>query len=162
MTIAEKKIGSRRQGDLQHEALTMALALLAERIRGLSKEDRDDLLALAGELPEASEGEEVDSLVTAMREILEQRPITAREMDLPADDPPPGPALRRWIDQVSERLRTLRSEAGLTQAEMAERSGLPQSHISRLENGRHSPSRATLEKIAAALGRPVSDFDPSA
>jgi hypothetical protein len=43
-----------------------------------------------------------------------------------------------------------------------EKSGLPQSHISRLERARHRPSRATVEKIARALGRLVSDFDPSA
>src|SRR5262249_30846685 len=105
--------------------------------------------------------EEYDSIGDTMLEILEQSPVGVTRFDL-AVDPAPGPGLRRWIDFVSERIRGFRTEAGLTQTQLAEKSGLPQSHISRLENGQHSPSRATLERIAAALGRPVSDFDPSA
>lgn len=47
-----------------------------------------------------------------------------------------------------------RAAAGVTQAEVAERIGTTQSAIARLESGRgkHSPSIATLEKYAHALG----------
>jgi transcriptional regulator with XRE-family HTH domain len=47
-----------------------------------------------------------------------------------------------------------RSSAGITQAEVAERIGTTQSAIARLESGRgrHSPSLATLQKYARALG----------
>jgi transcriptional regulator with XRE-family HTH domain len=47
-----------------------------------------------------------------------------------------------------------RVSAGLTQAELAERIGTTQSAIARLESGRgsHSPSLATLQKYARALG----------
>jgi transcriptional regulator with XRE-family HTH domain len=47
-----------------------------------------------------------------------------------------------------------RSDAGVTQAEIAERIGTTQSAIARLESGRgkHSPSLATLQKYAQALG----------
>jgi transcriptional regulator with XRE-family HTH domain len=69
--------------------------------------------------------------------------------------------LNSWIAFVSRRITDERQAAGLTQAQLAEKSGLPQSHISRLESGKHSPSRATIEKIAAALGKPLSAFDPS-
>ncbi|MDM8008608.1 MAG: helix-turn-helix transcriptional regulator [Phycisphaerae bacterium] len=44
---------------------------------------------------------------------------------------------------------------------LASKSGLPQSHISRLEAGRHSPSHKTLEKLASALAVPVNRLDPS-
>jgi transcriptional regulator with XRE-family HTH domain len=47
-----------------------------------------------------------------------------------------------------------RAAAGITQAEVAERIGTTQSAIARLESGRgkHSPSLATLQKYAHALG----------
>lgn len=47
-----------------------------------------------------------------------------------------------------------RAAAGITQAEVAERIGTTQSAVARLESGRgkHSPSLATLQKYAHALG----------
>ncbi|OHB75234.1 MAG: hypothetical protein A2W31_11590 [Planctomycetes bacterium RBG_16_64_10] len=63
---------------------------------------------------------------------------------------------------VSAKIRDCRKAAGLTQQQLEEKTGLPQSHISRLENGEHSPSHATLEKIAKALNMPVTMFDPCA
>ena len=55
-----------------------------------------------------------------------------------------------FLDEV---LRA-RAEAGLTQAQLAERVGTTQSAIARLESGalKHSPSIATLQKYAKALG----------
>ena len=47
-----------------------------------------------------------------------------------------------------------RTAAGVTQAEVAERIGTTQSAVARLESGKgkHSPSLATLQKYAHALG----------
>ena len=58
-----------------------------------------------------------------------------------------------FLDEV---LRT-RAEAGLTQAEVAERIGTTQSAVARLESAepKHSPSIATLQKYAKALGYTV-------
>ena len=50
------------------------------------------------------------------------------------------------------RLFQLRSEAGLTQAELAEKSNLSIDTISRIERGDRAPSFESLERIAAALG----------
>ena len=63
-------------------------------------------------------------------------------------------------DQLDEEFSFLdeflkaRSSAGITQAEVAKRIGTTQSAIARLEsgNGKHSPSLATLQKYAHALG----------
>ena len=85
--------------------------------------------------------------MTAMLEILDQRPIQVKKMAL--DDGQTSTGLQKWIDYVSGRIRDARRESGLTQEELAERSGLPLSHISRLESGKHSPSRHTIEKLAA-------------
>jgi DNA-binding XRE family transcriptional regulator len=54
---------------------------------------------------------------------------------------------------VIEAMIRARVAAGLTQAEVAERAGTTQSAIARLEGGRVSPSVATLQKYAAAVGR---------
>jgi transcriptional regulator with XRE-family HTH domain len=46
----------------------------------------------------------------------------------------------------------LRIEAGLTQAELAQRMGTTQSAIARMEGGGARPTLETLEKLAAAVG----------
>jgi transcriptional regulator with XRE-family HTH domain len=55
-----------------------------------------------------------------------------------------------FLDQVLQA----RAEAGLTQAEVAARVGTTQSAIARLESAQpqHSPSIATLQRYAEALG----------
>ena len=73
------------------------------------------------------------------------------------------PAVKAAYDAASEEFAFLdevlraRAEAGLTQAEVAERIGTTQSAIARLESAepRHSPSIATLQKYAKALGYTV-------
>jgi transcriptional regulator with XRE-family HTH domain len=46
----------------------------------------------------------------------------------------------------------LRTEAGLTQAELAQLMGTTQSAIARMEGGGTRPTLETLEKLAAAVG----------
>jgi transcriptional regulator with XRE-family HTH domain len=46
----------------------------------------------------------------------------------------------------------LRTEAGFTQAELADRMGTTQSAIARMEGGGARPTLETLEKLAAAVG----------
>jgi transcriptional regulator with XRE-family HTH domain len=52
-----------------------------------------------------------------------------------------------------------RKNAGLTQAELAERIGADKGYISRIERGITVPTVATLYKIAAAMGLTV-DLKP--
>ena len=54
----------------------------------------------------------------------------------------------RLVSQIVQRRRML----GISQAEVAERSGLTQSAIARLENEASIPRLDTLEKVAIALG----------
>jgi transcriptional regulator with XRE-family HTH domain len=58
----------------------------------------------------------------------------------------------------AERLRRLRQERFLTQAELAERAGLTKLTISRLEAGRAAPHARTVRKLAAALGVEPGDL----
>lgn len=70
------------------------------------------------------------------------------------------PAVKKAYDALAEEFAFLdevlkaRAASGLTQAQVAERVGTTQSAIARLESGtaRHSPSIATLQRYARALG----------
>lgn len=57
---------------------------------------------------------------------------------------------------VGKTIRQLRKQARITQKDVAARSGLTVSYLSRLENDRITPSVKTLRRIAEALEVPVS------
>jgi transcriptional regulator with XRE-family HTH domain len=59
---------------------------------------------------------------------------------------------------IGAQLRLQRQEAGLTQAELAERTGLPASRISAYERGRRPIPLPELEVLAASLGHQVEDY----
>ncbi|MDD3402259.1 MAG: helix-turn-helix transcriptional regulator [Hespellia sp.] len=83
--------------------------------------------------------------MTSFREDLENRlknPEFAKEYE----------KLRIEKELVKLIIRT-RNEAGMTQKELAERTGIRQSNISRIESGSSSPRIDTLRKIAEGLGK---------
>ncbi len=55
--------------------------------------------------------------------------------------------------QLMMMILKARNEQKLTQSELAERTGIRQSNISRIEKGQAVPSIATLNKIAHGLGK---------
>ncbi len=57
--------------------------------------------------------------------------------------------MRKLVGRNAARLR---KERGLTQEQLAERSGLSQQYLSGLEQGRRNPTIVTLYEIASALG----------
>lgn len=63
---------------------------------------------------------------------------------------------------VGARLKTLRTEAGLSLSELALRSGLTKGFLSQVERGKRVPSIGRLLKVASALRQPVSSFFASA
>jgi DNA-binding XRE family transcriptional regulator len=58
--------------------------------------------------------------------------------------------------RLGARLRELRLQAGLTQAELARRTGIHRPNIARVEAGRHTPSLETLARLASAIGVPTT------
>jgi transcriptional regulator with XRE-family HTH domain len=52
----------------------------------------------------------------------------------------------------------LRQAAGVSALELSQRSGVSRSMLSRIENGQVSPSVETLDRLATALGIPISRF----
>lgn len=63
-------------------------------------------------------------------------------------------ALQPEMD-VIRALLNARIEQNLTQKQLAELSGIRQSNISRIENGTCSPTIATLQQLAAGMGKRV-------
>ena len=135
----------------------LALSILVGRIGTLPKADRDDLFELLQAWRDVESEAERRSIQRAMEEILAQ--IPARTKPLPAGATPPE-VTKRWRGHVGKTIRELRDGAGLSQAQLAKKAGLTQSHISRLENGEHHAANFTLEKIARALDVPVGRIDP--
>jgi DNA-binding XRE family transcriptional regulator len=58
------------------------------------------------------------------------------------------PVIRAWRDHV-----------GITQEELADRMGVSQAAVAKLEKPNAKPRRATLEKVATALGISVTQLD---
>lgn len=58
-------------------------------------------------------------------------------------------------ERIGQRIANLRKEQGMTQAELAERTGIQRAHITRIEAGRYSVGIDLLQKIAEALGKNV-------
>lgn len=59
--------------------------------------------------------------------------------------------------RIGQRIAQLRNERGITQQELAERTGMQQGNIARIEAGRYSARFDTLQTIAEAMGLTV-DF----
>jgi transcriptional regulator with XRE-family HTH domain len=59
---------------------------------------------------------------------------------------------------IAANVRRLRKSQGLTQVGLAERSGLCQSWVSRLERRAENPSIATLTRLAIGLQVEVQDL----
>lgn len=62
--------------------------------------------------------------------------------------------MRKLVGRNAARIR---KERGMTQEQLAERSGLSQQYLSGLEQGRRNPTIVTIFEIATALG--VSHVD---
>ncbi|HEY1785291.1 MAG TPA: helix-turn-helix transcriptional regulator [Pirellulales bacterium] len=137
-------------------AYRSALSLIRTRIKSLPGEDQTDLLLVLSEFFATDDEEGRESAAEAVMELLAQPSGSVQKMGTETGKP------ENWVAFISGRIRELRKEAGQTQEQLAEKSGLTQSHICRLERGDHSPSGMTLEKIAKGLGVDPARFQADA
>jgi len=82
----------------------------------------------------------------AGNELSESIPLGRFTIRLRADR---GAVLARSIGM---RIKAVRRHRGMTQDELASRSGIARANIARLEAGAHSPAIPTLRRLARALG----------
>jgi putative transcriptional regulator len=61
-------------------------------------------------------------------------------------------------ERLANRLKDLRAELGLTQAELAERVGVTRKTVNTVENGVFTPSTTLAIKLAQALNVPVEQL----
>lgn len=62
---------------------------------------------------------------------------------------------------LAYQFKELRKNKRMTQAQLAEKTGIEKGQISRIENGKYNLTLATINKIAAALGAKVNfDLQP--
>ncbi|MDU2108605.1 helix-turn-helix transcriptional regulator [Clostridium sp.] len=57
-----------------------------------------------------------------------------------------------------EKLKSIRIEKGLTTYELSELTGIPQSTISKMENGKRKIETDSIQALAKAFNVPISDF----
>jgi DNA-binding XRE family transcriptional regulator len=140
------------------KSVLLAYYVVMSRIESLSKADRDDLLALTTIWHQSDDEEERESARVGIEEILAQRPLNA----IPLTESREGQiGLQRWSKSVGKQILRQRKAASMTQEMLAKATGLPQSHISRLEKGEHSPTHLTLSKIASAFNIAVEKLTPA-
>lgn len=60
-------------------------------------------------------------------------------------------------ERIGKRIADIRKETGISQAKLAEMSGLDQGHIARIELGKYNVGIDTLSKIAEVFGMKI-DF----
>lgn len=61
--------------------------------------------------------------------------------------------------RIGQRIRQLREEAGLSQSDLAEMTGLKRPNITRIEAGKYSTGQDILSKISLALGKKLDITD---
>jgi transcriptional regulator with XRE-family HTH domain len=63
--------------------------------------------------------------------------------------------------RIEQRITALRKREGISQQELADRSGLTRQHIGRIENGElPNVANVTIQQIAEAMGMTVDIIDP--
>jgi DNA-binding XRE family transcriptional regulator len=104
----------------------------------------------------------------AIREKFQKEKPSLEKL-IESGDADPAMPLGRYIELrlALEALKKAREAAGLSLADVAERSGIDKAALSRLENGVHNnPTVDTLMRYAAALGKKLvwtlEDVTPSA
>lgn len=93
----------------------------------------------------------------AIREKFQREKPSLKKLVESGDAPPPMP-LGAYLDiqVLLSQLKKKREAAGLSLADLAERTGMDRAAISRLENGHQgNPTMDTLLRYTAALGKKI-------
>jgi DNA-binding XRE family transcriptional regulator len=92
----------------------------------------------------------------AVRERFQREKPTRKQLEASGEYGPGMPTVTYFaILGFLKKMRELRESAGLSLADMADRTGMDKAFVSRLETGQGNPTIDTLARYAAALGKRV-------
>lgn len=132
----------------------------AQRLVALREEEWAMLERSMLQMKEASEDERLEIIETMLEIVLPDvliGGVVNPERLRPSEGKDTELQYRRRIgEQIRQRRRAMR----MTQAVLAKKAGLPQSHVSRLERGKHFPTDLTIERLAKALKTSPEQLDP--
>ena len=153
MVVAEKTDGQR-----QREIAEVLLIL-----KNLPARKRERVFRLFSLLEATESNEDYQEIANAIGEILAKagnRVPKGKTIDLDADVPEQAKrSVEEYYKHTGDTIRKRRMALKMTQVELAAKSGLPQSHICRLEVGKHAPTRVTIQRLAKALKTKPSMLD---
>lgn len=124
--------------------------------RNLPPKKRERVTKMLELLETADSAEECQEIARAITEVLAKAgghiPPGGQVVDLEQGvSEKAKETVRGYYRNIGNAIRMLREKAAMTQKQLADASGLPQSHISRLEAGLHAPTQVTIRKIAEGL-----------
>jgi len=76
-----------------------------------------------------------------------------KEVKLVESDDKPNFVDYDIVAELCELIANTRTQLGITQKQLAEKSGVSQANISKIENGSYKPSIPILKRIADGLGK---------
>jgi DNA-binding XRE family transcriptional regulator len=153
-----KKRGKAVLNKGQTKGIDPAVKNMIDRIKTFSPDDRKEFVELLLLVQETSDQEEYESLVRALDEIWEQKPIAVDSF--PLEDQPMTEGLKKWTTHVAGRIKELREKAGMSIEALAKSADLPPEYVLLIEEAQESASNFALSKIANALHVDVGVIDP--
>ena len=145
----------------RERVLTPEQKEMLDRFLALKRSKQHRLFELADLFEKSCDDKEREEVQSAAAEILFPRSSDAVRAEPLRATESGKEKLQKHRDHVGNKIKKLRVQAGLTQPELAERSGLHQSHICRLELGQHAGTYKTIQRIADALDVAPGEIDPS-
>jgi ribosome-binding protein aMBF1 (putative translation factor) len=136
-----------------------ALEEIKKRFKKLPKQQRKDVVHLLDQLVSAT-GDDAREIEQALAEILAPADYEVIETLDTEVDSETVTRLRAYRERVGRSIRSRRQELEMTQAALAEKAGIPQSHVSRLECGKLTATYITIKKVAKALKIAANQLDP--
>lgn len=119
------------------------------RANGLTEYDPIELLAV-GQGRSAQD----DFLI---REVTPHTEYTVVSLDSPEErDDKPAPAANSWCEILGLQIAERRKSIGMTQRDLAEKTGIDQAAISRIESGCANPTLNTLDALVEGVGSTLS------
>ena len=142
-------------------ALTPEEKIVLDRIRKMRPSQHERFCRLVDMFRNAETEEEANEIGEVLAEILFGEPKDYTASTLTSDSSPDGlEALQKHRNFVGEQIRKCRQKLKMSQEDLAKKAGIPQSHVCRLETGKHAPTYLTIERLADALGVSASQLDP--